>query len=105
MWPLADRCRASVWGMTPSQTEGPDYVRWLYDVRNDWQPLVDHLVAEGLCLPGKGDGLIALPGVDRLLGALGVLVVFQALAWVKVSVSGHGARAKAYSALVLSQAR
>lgn len=92
-------------GMIPSLMEGPDYVRWLYDVRNDWQPLVEHLVTQGLCLPRKGDALIALPGVHRLLGTLGVFVVFQALAWIKVSVSDHGARAKAYSAIILSQAR
>ncbi len=92
-------------GMTPSPTDQGDYVRWLYDARDDWQPLVEHLVAGGLCLPHKGDALIALPGVNRLLGAQGVLVVFQALAWVKVSVSSdHGVRAKAYSAIVLSWA-
>ena len=82
-----------------------DYVRWLYGARNDWQPLVEHLVAGGLCLPRKGEALIALPGVNRLWGALGALVVLQALAWVKISVSDHDTRAKAYSALVLSQAR
>ena len=92
-------------GMTPSPTDQDDYVRWLYDAQHDWQPLVEHLVGSGLCLPDKGAALIALPGVNRLLGTLGVLVVFQALAWVKVSVGDDGARAKAYSAIVVSQAR
>ena len=91
-------------GVTPSPDEG-NYVRWLYAARNDWQPHVERLVERGLCLPRKGDGLIALAGVNRLFGNLGALVVFQALAWIKVAVGESGVQAKAYSAMVLSPAQ
>lgn len=92
-------------GMTPSPSDEDDYVRWLYGARNDWRPVIEHMVNAGLCLPHKGDALISLANVNRLSHSLGALVIFQALAWVKVSVSDHGARAKAYSAIVVSQAQ
>ena len=91
-------------GLTPHGEDEGDYIQWLYAAQNDWKPLVEHLVATGLCLPHKGGALLALPGVHRLLGELGALVVFQAIAWVKIAVGDHGVEAKAYSALVVSGA-
>ena len=92
-------------GMAPHGEGEGDYIQWLYAARHDWELLVKHLVGAGWCLPSKGEALLALPGVHRLLCEFGALVVFQTIAWVKVAVSDQGVQAKAYSALVVSGAQ
>ena len=84
-------------GLSPHVDGVSIFDGWLRTGRDDWQPLIDHMVATGLCLPPKGDALGALYGVKRLLGDRNMLVAYQAIAYIKITVSDDGVQAKAYA--------
>ena len=48
----------------PRKPSNLDY--WLTSGRNAWRPVVDYLEEMKWCLPEKGDGLRAFPGIERI---------------------------------------
>ena len=88
--------------MSPFTRGLGSFDEWLGSVRSDWQPLVEHLVDRGLCLPSKGDALLEFCGVDWLWGIDGApaLKVYRTIVGPKVIVSDDGVQAKAYAGMI-----
>ena len=78
---------------------------WATTSRDDWRPLIEHLVAAGLCLPAKGEALLEFCGRDRLMSPFGAILVYRAIAGLKVMVSEDGLQAKCYAFVVVSPQR
>ena len=57
---------------------------------------LDWLVAEGLCLPAKADGLRAFPGSKRFSNLHMLLNAERTFSHVKITLRGADRRAKAY---------
>jgi len=68
----------------------------------DWGPLLARLCEDGLCLPGKSEGLLALPGREFVFRGRDTFGILTAVHHVKVSFEeregGVGVEAKAYPA-------
>ena len=77
---------------------------WLRTVRRDWQPLIEHLMDTGLCLRPKGEALIAFPGRSQIDTRMGALIVYRAIAGLKIAVSHSGRPSKGYGFTVVFQA-
>ena len=75
---------------------------WQTSTRSDWQPLIEHLIATGLCLPEKGEAVLECAGINHLIGPLGAYFIHHAIFAPKITVSDNGVQAKAYT--VMTQA-
>lgn len=81
----------------PRKPSNLDY--WLTSGRNAWRPVVDYLEEMRWCLPEKGDGLRAFPGVERLFEEKGMSILYKGINHFKLSLTGDAVEAKAYAAL------
>ena len=61
-----------------------------------WLPLVEHLVAEGLCLPGKAQGLRQWHGTEPMFHSKGTAVIVRGINHLKVALDGDAVAAKGY---------
>ena len=81
----------------PRKPSNLDY--WLTSGRNAWRPVVDYLEHMKWCLPEKGDGLRAFPGIERLFEEKGMSILYKGINHFKLSIEGDAVEAKAYAAL------
>ena len=81
----------------PKKTSDLDY--WLNSGRNAWRPVMNYLEEMKWCLPQKGDGLRAFPGIERLLEDKGMSILYKGINHFKLSIEGDAVEAKAYAAL------
>lgn len=81
----------------PKRTSNLDY--WLNSGRNAWRPVMNYLEEMKWCLPQKGDGLRAFPGIERLLEEKGMSILYKGINHFKLSIEGDAVEAKAYAAL------
>ncbi len=82
------------------------YQSWKREDRPQWAPLLDELVARGLCLPHKRDGLLAYPGKlpvpkdECLINGRLFLETHRRIHHVKLTLTFRGVmQAKAYLAV------
>ncbi len=81
------------------------YLDWLEDDSQQWVPLLDSIVARGLCLPQKRQGVLDFPGVtltppSASTDAFQYLNLFRKIHHLKLNFSaGQIREAKAYFAL------
>ena len=81
----------------PRSPSDLDY--WLTSGRNAWRPVVDYLEEMKWCLPEKGAGLQAFPGIERLFEEKGMSILYKGINHFKLSIEGDAVEAKAYAAL------
>ncbi|MDE0331719.1 MAG: hypothetical protein OXL41_07610 [Nitrospinae bacterium] len=81
----------------PRKPSNLDY--WLTSGRNAWLPVVDYLEEMEWCLPEKGDGLRAFPGIERLFEEKGMSILYKGINHFKLTIEGEAIEAKAYAAL------
>ena len=81
----------------PRKPSNLDY--WLTSGRNAWRPVVEYLEEMKWCLPEKGAGLRAFPGVERLFEEKGMSILYKGINHFKLSIEGDAVEAKAYAAL------
>ena len=81
----------------PRKPSNLDY--WLTSGRNAWRPVVDYLEEMKWCLPEKGAGLRAFPGIERLFEEKGMSILYKGINHFKLSIEGDAIEAKAYAAL------
>ena len=81
----------------PRKPSNLDY--WLTSGRNAWRPVVDYLEEMKWCLPEKGDGLRAFPGIERIFDENGMSILYKGINHFKLSIEGDAVEAKAYAAL------
>ena len=81
----------------PRKPSNLDY--WLTSGRNAWRPVIDYLEEMKWCLPEKGDGLRAFPGIERLFEEKGMSILYKGINHFKLSIEGDDIEAKAYAAL------
>ena len=74
---------------------------WLNTGVKTWLPVLERLEERELCLPTKGNGLRAFPGLERVFGEDGVYILHKGLNHVKLAVGDDGVQAKAYAGLRL----
>lgn len=77
---------------------------WVKGTRRDWRPLFEHLVATGLCLPEKGEAVLACTGLNRLFSPRNMFAIFSAIYAPKITVSDNGVHAKAYTVMHMTPA-
>ncbi|MDE0002817.1 MAG: hypothetical protein OXQ29_08990, partial [Rhodospirillaceae bacterium] len=75
----------------PRKPSNLDY--WLTSGRNAWRPVVDYLEEMKWCLPEKGDGLRAFPGIERLFEEKGMSILYKGINHFKLSIEGDAVEA------------
>ncbi|MDE3001163.1 MAG: hypothetical protein OXU79_18960 [Gemmatimonadota bacterium] len=74
---------------------------WLTTGARTWLPVVERLEARELCVPAKGRGLRAFPGLAQVFDGEGVYILHRGLNHVKLAIGDDGVQAKAYAGLRL----
>ena len=70
---------------------------WLSTGIRTWLPVLERLEERELCLPAKGIGLRAFPGLDRVFRKEGAFILHRGLNHVKLTIEGDTLEAKAYA--------
>ena len=70
---------------------------WLNTGIRTWLPVLERLEERELCLPAKGIGLRAFPGLDRIFRKEGAFILHRGLNHVKLTIEGDTVEAKAYA--------
>ena len=81
----------------PRKPSNLDY--WLTSGRNAWRPVVNYLEEMKWCLPSKGNGLRAFPGIERLFEENGMSILYKGINHFKLTIEDDAVEAKAYAAL------
>ena len=89
-------------GLSPFADGDSIFSSWHKSSRSAWQPCIEHLVEREWSLADKGDALVEFCGVKQLVGSIGVVLLFQLISHVKITVSHDGVKAKAYAYTVMS---
>lgn len=82
----------------PGDRDADDY--WLSTGREDWRPIMERMLAQGLCLPGKAQGLLEWPGRTQLFTNEGIATLYKGINHLKLVIDGDRVGAKAYCGLL-----
>ena len=70
---------------------------WLTSTVGNWRAMVSRLLELGWCRQDKADGLLAYPGLSRLIDPTGVYMLYRGINHVKLTLGGSQRQAKAYA--------